>query len=433
MSFARAVRAVAATSVLAMAVGVVTTTSAQAAGKPAPGPTGLAATVTAHPGGGYDVATSWNAVASATGYRVALTKGGATLSTATVKTTTWSPTVTSTPGNASLSVRAVLGKKPGRASTLTVPLPDDTAPTGAFTSVWDDPTKTATITQSALDDDSGAAGVTRTVTWGDGASSPWASGTTIDHVYPALGRYTPTVTLEDAAHNQAVVDVPAIVIGDKVAPTGSFALGGTSAWATLTTVAVTQATLADDNSPLANITRTVDWGDGTVADWTGSAPLTHVYAVAGSFAPVVTMTDEAHNSAQATLDTVTVTVDSVGPVVRFVLPKSKHSVRAFTTLKGKATDTGGTGVSKVTVKAVEKRGTAWYGYNAKTKRWVKASSKTRAYGRARAAVVSTGARHLWTVKLSGLRKGTLVYKAFARDRVKNKSATISHQATLTRR
>jgi hypothetical protein len=433
MSFARAVRAVAATSVLAMAVGVVTTTSAEASGRPAPAPTGLTASVTAHPGGTYDVVASWNATANATGYRVALSKGGATLASATVKTTSWSPTVKATPGTASLSVRAVVGKKPGRTATHSVVLDDVTAPTGTFTSAWDDVTKTATITQTALDDDSGSAGVTRTVTWGDGASSPWSSGTTIDHVYPALGRYTPTVTVEDAAHNQAVIDVPAVVIGDKVAPTGSFTLGGTSAWARLTRVAITQTALADDNSPPAGITRTVDWGDGTVVAWTADAPLTHVYTVGGPFAPVVTMTDEAHNSATATLDTVTVTVDSVGPVVRFVLPRSKHSVRAFTTLKGKATDTGGTGVARVNVKAIEKRGTAWYGYNAKTKRWVKASSKTRAYGRARAAVVSTGARHLWTVKLSGLRKGTLVYKAFARDRVKNKSATISHQATLTRR
>ncbi len=433
MSFARAVRAVAATSVLAVAVGLVTTTSAEAAGKPAPGPTGLAATATAHPGGGYDVAASWDATANATGYKVAITKGGATLASATVKTTTWTPTVTSTPGPASLSVRAVVSKKPGRPSSFGFVLPDVTAPTGTYTSTWDDPSKTATITETALSDDSGSAGVTRTVAWGDGATSPWTSGTTIDHVYAALGRYTATVTLEDAAHNQAVIDVPTIVIGDSVPPTGSFAIGGTAAWATLTPVTITQTTLIDDNSPTGAITRSVDWGDGTVADWTADAPLTHVYAVAGTFAPVVTMTDEAHNSAQATLDAVTVTVDSTGPVVRFVLPKSKHSVRAFRTLKGKATDTGGTGVSKVTVKAVEKRGTAWYGYNARTKTWVKASSKARAYGRARAAIVTTTSSHVWTVTLQGLRKGTLVYRAFAKDLVANKSATVSHQATLTRR
>ena len=432
MLLSRALRVTVTSAVFALAVGAVTTTSAEAKGRPAPAPTGLAATVTAHVGGHYDVAASWNVTPSANGYRVVLTKGGATLSATTVTSTSWTPTVTTTPGNALLSVRALLGKKPGKTATLSVPLPDVTAPTGTFTTAWDDVTKIATLTQTALSDDSNGA-VSRTVDWGDGTVVPWTTGMTLDHTYPALGRYAPTVTLEDAAHNQAVIDIPAVVIGDKVAPTGSFTLGRMTAWARLTKVSVTQTTLIDDNSPQVNISRTVDWGDGTVTQWTSGDPTTHVYAVAGSFAPVVTMTDEAHNSAQATLDTVTVKVDSVGPVVKFLLPKNKHSVRAFRTVKGRATDTGGTGVAKVTVKAIEKRGTVWYGYNAKTKTWLKAATKTKALAKARAAVVRTNSRHVWAVTLRGLRKGTLVYRANAMDKVANRSATLTHKATLTRR
>ena len=62
MSFARAVRAVAATSVLAMAVGVVTTTSAEA--KPTrPGiVTGLHAAATEPVIGTYRVSIDWNAL-----------------------------------------------------------------------------------------------------------------------------------------------------------------------------------------------------------------------------------------------------------------------------------------------------------------------------------------------------------------------------------
>ena len=52
---------------------------------------------------------------------------------------------------------------------------------------------------------------------------------------------------------------------------------------------------------------------------------------------------------------------------------------------------------------------------------------------ARRVVVSRPAPAPLDRKLSGLRKGTLVYKAFAKDKVGNKSATISHKATLTRR
>lgn len=436
MSFARTVRAVAATSVLAMAVGVVTTTSAEAAGKPAPGPTGLAATVTAHADGTYDVAASWNAVASATSYRVVLAKGGATLVSTTVTTTSWTTTVTTTPGTASLSVRAVLSKKPGKVSTISVPLPDATPPTGGFTATWDNNTGLATLAVTTPVSDNSGGAVTAMVDWNDGSpAEAWNLAGNTTHTYPlTAARYVPVVTLTDSSTNSNPVSSNAVVINDSEAPTGSFTTGPATAWAKLDAVTLTQTALADNWSPAENITRSVDWGDGSAPEaWTTGTTLAHTYTVAGDFTPAVTLTDEAGNPAVAPGTAVHVNVDSTAPVVRFVLPKSKHSVRAFTTLKGKATDTGGTGVSKVTVKAIEKRGTAWYGYNATTKRWVKASTKAKAYSRARAAVVSTGARHLWTVKLSGLRKGTLVYKAFAKDLVKNKSATISHKATLTRR
>jgi hypothetical protein len=436
MSFTRALRAAACSVVLALAVSTVTTTGADAAtGKPAPAPTGLAATVTAHANGSYDVDASWNATANATGYRVALTKGGATLASTTVKTASWSPTVTATPGNASLSVRAVLGKKPGRTASVTVPFSDVSPPQGSYSRVWDNNTGLATITQDSLTDNSPVSGVTRTVSWGVGSPVAWPTGTTITHTFPLTEqRYTPTVTLEDAAHNVTVIDVAAIVINDSEAPTGSFTSGPATAWAKLTPVTLSQTAIHDNWSPDATIARVVDWQDGSAPQtWTG-ATLSHVYTTGGTFTPQVTLTDEAGNPAPAIATTaVTVKVDSVGPRVKFVLPKSKHSVKAFRTLKGKATDTGGTGVKNVTVKAIEKRGTAWYGYNATTKRWIKASSKARAFTRARAMVVKTAARHIWTAKLSGLRKGTLVYRAFAKDKVANKSATITHKATLTRR
>ena len=434
MSFARAVRAVAATSVLAVAVGLVTTTSAEASGKPAPGPTGLAAAATAHPGGGYDVAASWDPTANATGYKVAITKNGATLVSTTVKTTTWTPTVASTPGDAFLVVRAVVAKKPGRPTSFGFVLPDITAPTGSFATSKVDATLTGTITQTDLADDSGTAGVTRTVDWGDGgAAEAWTTGTTIDHVYSTIGRYVPTVTLSDAAHNSVTYTLGPIVLGDVTQPTGTVTVTPPSAWATLTHVVVTPSSLADDYTPGDKVAVAVAWGDGATSDSSGSAPLDHVYAAAGVYDVSATLTDESGNATALVPVQVTVTADSVGPVVRFVLPKSKHSVRAFRTLKGKATDTGGTGVAKVTVKAVEKRGTAWYGYNARSRTWLKASSKAKAYGRARAAVVTTTSNHVWTVTLRGLRKGTLVYRVFAKDKVANKSATITHQAALTRR
>ena len=114
------------------------------------------------------------------------------------------------------------------------------------------------------------------------------------------------------------------------------------------------------------------------------------------------------------------------------MPTSRHSLTAWKTLRGKAVDTG-TGVKKVSLRAVEKRGSAWYGYNATTKKWLKASTQTKAFGRSKAFSLTTDAQDRWSATLAGLRKGTLVYKVRAKDRVGNKSKALTHQATLTRR
>ena len=416
-----------------LAVGTLGATAAEA--KPSPAPTGLAATVTAHGAGGYDIAASWHASPSATSYRVALTKGGATLSSSTVTTTSWSPTVTTTPGTASLSVRAVVGRKPGRTSTISVPLPDLTAPDGTFSSTWNNNTGAATITQESLSDNSPVSGITRTVDWNDGSGpKDWPTGTTtIGHTYPLTEkRYVPTVTLTDAAHNVRVVDAPAVVINDDDAPTGTFTNGATTAWAAFSRVTVTQSDINDNWTPDDLITRSVDWGDGTSSDWATGASTTHVYAAAGSYTPVVTITDEAHNVGTVPTSEVVVTADTVGPKVRLTLPKAKHSVKAWKTLHGKATDAQ-TGVKSVWLKAVEKRGGSWFGYNAVRHAWVKAATKAKAFSRGKAFTLATNARHRWAAKLSKLRKGTLVYKVRATDQVKNRSATVTHRASLSRR
>jgi hypothetical protein len=332
-------------------------------------------------------------------------------------------------------VRAVISRKPGPAASVLVHLPDVTAPVGAFHSSWTG--SDATITQDSLSDDSGGP-VSRSVDWGDASpAEAWTTGTTLNHHYAGLGRFVPTVTLQDASSNTTVLTLDAIVIGDTTAPTGTFTVSPGTAWAKLTKVTVTQTSLGDDFSPVANITRTVEWGDGTTSsDWTPAGTISHVYATASSpsYTPQVTLTDEAHNStAPIVTSAVVVTADTVAPVVRLLLPRAKHSVKAWTTLRGKATDTNGTGVKVVSLRAVEKRGTAWYGYQATTKRWVKAATMAKAFARSRALSLHTSSTNVWAGKLAGLRKGTLVYKVKATDNVGNASAVLTHKASLTRR
>jgi hypothetical protein len=400
------------------------------------GVTGLTASVTpVQPGStstSYAVSATWGAASGATKYRVALTKGGVTLSSGNVTTTAWTPTVTSTPGTASLSVTPVATHRKGTTVSVPVNLPDVVAPEGSYTSSWVG--VNATITEVSLSDDSPVAGVSRVVSWGD-ASSPqaWPSDTTLDHTYPGVGRYLPTVTLTDGASNVRVVDVPAVVVGDTTAPTGAFATAPGKAWAAFTPVTVSQSALNDDFTPADMITRSVDWGDGSAPTaWTSGTTTQHVYVTAGSFVPTVTITDEAGNHLDVVTSAVTVKTDSAAPVLKLLLPSAVHSVKAWKTLRGTATDAPGTGVKRVSLRAVEKRGAAWFGYRPATKTWVKAATKARAFQKGRAFTLTTNAQNRWTATLAGLRKGALVYKVLATDQVANASATLTHKASLTK-
>ena len=117
--------------------------------------------------------------------------------------------------------------------------------------------------------------------------------------------------------------------------------------------------------------------------------------------------------------------DTVRPVVRLTLPKRRLTyVATWKTLKGRATDTAGTGVARVEVKAVQKRGTAWYAFKPTTRTWVKTTTKARAFVKAGVRKVVPTATGTWTAALPRLRKGTLVYKVVAVDKASNRSATV---------
>lgn len=222
------------------------------------------------------------------------------------------------------------------------------------------------------------------------------------------------------------------VVTDHQAPTGTFTTDTTSAWAKLTEVRVVQSDIHDNVTPDSNIDRSVDWRDGTTTHWTTGTTLSHVYKTGGTFTPRVTLTDEAGNSSASASSTVTVKVDSNAPVVALRLPRHRHSVSAWGTLRGKVSDAG-TGVKTVSVKAVEKRGKTWYGYHADIHRWLKAATKAKAFASSKTLTASINAKHRWAATLASLRKGTLVYKVWATDQVTNRSVTLAHRASLTRR
>ncbi|HET8561340.1 MAG TPA: Ig-like domain repeat protein [Marmoricola sp.] len=318
----------------------------------------------------------------------------------------------------------------------------DNAPTGTFEITQPDPSYSVTVTQTALSDDITApADLTRVIDWGDGSVETMTSDTA-SHQYPDPGtdtvRYTPTVTITDTARptaNSTTDALRAVVVNDHTAPTGSFTLNRTQAWASYTKVKLTQTALDDGaGSPAAFITRSVDWGDGSTSAWTSGTTLSHRYSKAGSFTPSVTLTDEAGNtSAPIPAGTVAVSKDSTAPKVTLQLPtRPRYYVKKWRSLRGHARDAG-VGVRNVKLQAVEKRGGTYYAYRWSTHRWVKVGSRLApAWKKAGTMTLRPTAKHAWSHRIYGVRKGILTYRVRGIDRVGNTSKWLNHSQKLTR-
>lgn len=437
-SFARASARGVALLAAALLVLLTAFTGQSAQGRPPGKPgkvSGLAMVVT-KPAAAYRLATSWNPGANATSYQVRVTNtAGTVLDSDTVTAPAWLAVVTAPAmSTVRLTVVPVSGTRKGRGTTMSKVLPDLTGPTGTFTvsRVGGD----ATVTQVALADDvSSAANITRVIDWADGTlPQPWVTGVTTMHTYAGQGLWRPTVTLTDEHANVSVVHLAAVVIGDETPPTGTFSSGPSSAWARLTAVKVTQLAIHDDFSEDQFIVRTVAWGDGTSSPWASGTELQHVYTTAGTFTPSVGLVDDAGNGAVVPAQQVVVRRDGTAPRVTLTLPRTnKASVRSWRTLKGRATDVG-TGVKLVRVKAIEKRGARWYAYKPATGRWVRAGLlRGKAWAAAGSMIVAPSSTGVWKAGLRRLTKGTLVYRATARDRVGNVSRAVLHSQKLTRR
>lgn len=427
------------------ALGLAVVPADAAGARPRLGPvTGLAATATG-PAGAYDVTARWDVLAGATGYRTSLVSHGTVLARATLdqlagaSTVSWTKPVALPAGSSvTVTVAAVDGRRrPGRAASYDLTLPDRTAPVGSYRVDVTD--RTAVLDELSVSDDvTPSAAVVRTVDWGDGSGSQaFGAGAHPSHTYAGVGLWHPTVTLADTATppNTATYPAGAVVVGDDEPPTGSFAAGPAGAWARLTRVTVTQTALSDGvfSAPV-DVARAVDWGDGTEVAWpAGTTQITHRYAEAGDFTPVVHLVDEAGNAADVGSSEVVVTADVAAPRVTISRPKHPRSTRSWATVRGTARDGVGTGVRAVKVRVVEKRGRVWYAYQAASRTWVRGgATKAAAMHRTRSALaVRSGDR--WSSSMRGLRTGTLVVSVRAVDRVANTSRAVALRQSLRSR
>ncbi len=406
---------------------------------------GLALTA-AKSGSAYQVHATWNAATNATGYRVTMSDlAGSTLDQATVTSTSYTGDTT-LPVSSQVNVEVVPfnGTRRGRATTRSIVLPDLTAPSASYTVTPQNSSDgNVTIELTSLSDDlSSAAAIDQEINWDDGTSATTGDGTqtSFAHGYGSTKAiYHPVVTVTDAAGNSAMHELT-VVVDDTTAPTGQFSVSPvapTTAWANWTKVTLTVTSVDDDLSSAGDVGKLVDWGDGSTETLGDASTLWHRYTTPGSYSPEVTLTDEAGNAGSATSSSgaaVQVAVDSVAPGLRLVKPKvRKASVRSWTTLKGRSRDAG-TGVRKVRVKAIEKRGGIWYAYAPGRQTWVRGGAKaSAAWSKAKLARVSTTPTHTWAVKLHRLRQGTLIYAVSSVDNVNNATTWKRHKQVLTRR
>lgn len=384
----------------------------------------------------YKLTANWDALERATSYRVSLSSGGSVLASDKMTQTSWVVNPPVTAGRTvTVKVVPLNQNRPGKPASVNKVVPDLTAPTGTYSVSLD--VRTATVTETDLTDDlSLDAVIDREIDWDDNGSGwqAWDTGTTSAHTYqPGKAAYHPRVRLTDEAGNPEVLLLDAVAIDDTEAPEGTFTASSGSAWAKYTKVTVTQVgELSDDVSAAANITRVVDWKDGTTSPWTEGTTPQHVYATAGNYTPIVRLTDESGKTANVSTSEIGVQADSVAPRASLTKPAKVSSVRAWKRLKGKAKDVAGTGVRNVTVRIVEKRNGRWFAYRATSRTWVKASSKAAALRNAKAAKVAP-VDGIWRYSVRRLSKGAIVVQVRGTDNVGNRSKFRTYSQLLNRR
>lgn len=209
---------------------------------------------------------------------------------------------------------------------------------------------------------------------------------------------------------------------DTTAPTGSYVLNKTSTY-------ISTGFFADENETAdfritqtrvdAGAIRMVDAGDGTPAKaWTSGSTFTLSYTKPGTYHPRVILTDEFANSNPVALPTVQVLTDTTAPAVHIKLPAKPGKARSWRVIRGTASDSG-TGLALGGVFVMEKRGSVWWSYDFRKKKWLKGFTnrkKTEAKSKASPALFGISSTGTWrSPAIKGLTKGTLYVEAAAFD------------------
>lgn len=201
------------------------------------------------------------------------------------------------PATGSYTVTLTVTDNRGATNTVTQSvsvLAANMLPTAAFTATVTDATVAADASTSA---DADGTIVSYAWNWGDG--SPDGSGVTESHTYTVTGSYTVTLTTTDDRGGVSTTTQTVAVAAPNNPPTAAF-----TGLASLRVVSVDGSGSTDVDGTVASYSW--NWGDGS-ADSVG-ATSNHSYAVDGTYAVTLTVTDNVGATATVTQN---LTVSSV--------------------------------------------------------------------------------------------------------------------------
>jgi hypothetical protein len=312
--------------------------------------------------------------------------------------------------------------------TTTPPPADTTKPTGTFklslSSFWVG--QRTTLTLVGIDDDSGAAAVTRVVTWGDGSSSTLpATQVTVTKQYTKSGKFPVTLTLTDAAGNKLAV--PSSV---TVTAPGKFKLNKSSVWHG------ERFTVAISSVPAGTTKIALNSGDGFTAVLKGkNQTVTEYYyhrykgalMPAGPVSLTAVFTNKYGSTTAIPVGKVTIKRDVWSPHVTITKPSKSSRASSWKTIRGTATDKG-SGIPALYVIVLRQSGSKVYCYTPK-KTWLRLYADTDVSRCLNAVKVSKGK---WSLAVKGqAKKTTLDVLAVGQDWSDRTSNTAERVQKLT--
>ena len=262
------------------------------------------------------------------------TTGGGTTGGGTTGGGTGTGTNTSTPTSATLTIN-VAG-----APTLLI-TPPTTAPSAGLPAVY-----TFAVTAAASN---GAAIRDLTVDWGDGSAvqdlGAVTGSATVSHIYRASGVYIIKATVTDA-NGYAVTVSTGVTVNPTTIPITLTPPQSQPGAGSPTTFTIAPGTLPAGDA-IQNVH--IEWGDGTagqdLGSVTGSTPVTHVFANAGTYVVTATITDTAGNT--NTVSTTVSVIATASPTI--IITPSVPTGSKTATFQIQVTPPNGVGIQSATI------------------------------------------------------------------------------------